>query len=127
MPISHEFEATLDDYGEVASEPLRVKLQSASSEINVELSFADVAAILSGIPSGHNVRALKAGVSAGEAASWALGDKGELLILVGHDDETWDFGVFLPPTSRDGLLKQLSKFHEKAMRSNNALERTRGG
>ncbi|XGV95718.1 MAG: hypothetical protein ACAF41_23620 [Leptolyngbya sp. BL-A-14] len=122
-----DFAISLSTYEEAASDPLSVKLQSNAAELNIWLKFSDVAAILSGIPGGDGVHALAAGTSANAQAFWALGGSGELFIVVGHDDETWDFGVTLSPRSRDELLRELEAFHAKVMRSNTSLERMREG
>jgi hypothetical protein len=127
MQAQSEFDISVDDYDEVVSEPLGLKLQSADAELNVRLSLADVAAILAGIPNGPNAHALEAGTSAGASVFWALGEHGELFIVAGRDDQTWDFGVTLTALDRERLLKELARVHEKGMRSNNALERTRNG
>ena len=122
MASPTDFDVTLDDYRDVATEPLGVKLQCAVAELNIALNFAEVAAVLSGIPKGAGVRALKAGVSADAAVFWALGDNDELFIAVGHDDETWDFGITLTASNCQGLLKELARFQEKVMRSGKSLE-----
>jgi len=121
------FEVSLDDDGGVSREPVAVKLQSDAAELNIWLTFSDIDAILRGIPSGQGVRALAAGTAAEAQAFWALEPDGQLSIVVGHDDETWDFGVTLSPGTRDSLLKALQRMHDKVMRSNTSLERTRGG
>jgi hypothetical protein len=84
-----------------------VKLQAPNAELNIWLTRADARVILAGIPGGLGVRALAAGTSAGAQVHWALTDSGELGIVVGHDDETWDFGVTLSPATHSALIEEL--------------------
>lgn len=39
---------------------------------------------------------IHAGTSAGASVFWAAGEPGYIAIMVGHDDETWDFSVTVP-------------------------------
>jgi hypothetical protein len=103
-----------------------VKLQAPNAELNIWLTRADARSILAGIPSGLGVRALSAGTSAGAQLHWALGDSGELYILAGHDDETWDFSVTLSPANYSALIEEIkSALASVSVESNSSLERTR--
>ena len=73
-----------------------VKLQSPAWELNLRATPGELAA-LSGIRSADwaSRRCLHVGESAGSRVHWAA--DGEIAtIMVGHDDETWDFAVTLP-------------------------------
>jgi hypothetical protein len=51
---------------------------------------------------------LKIGESAGDSAFWCCSD-GILSILVGQDDETWDFGVSMPEGIIDDMIAEIQR------------------
>jgi hypothetical protein len=93
----------------VASDPGRpivvvVKLQSRTWELNFRAT-ADELASLHGIREADWVtrRCLHVGESAGSRVHWsAEGDTAT--IMVGDDDETWDFAVTVPIASVDRIV-----------------------
>jgi hypothetical protein len=73
-----------------------IKIQTLQCELNIWIKADEVALL-------HQVKAarwdsrgsLNIGSSAGVPVFWSSEDD-TLSILVGHDDETWDFGLILP-------------------------------
>lgn len=55
------------------------------------------------------------GVAAGAPAFWST--EGQTVsILIGHDDETWDFGVELPLPSFHELVDELERYSGERLR-----------
>ncbi|WP_147867676.1 hypothetical protein [Stieleria maiorica] len=74
-----------------------VKIQGDNYEINVLLSADDIDRLnredLPVVPDDH---AVTAGICFNAAAHWFLCDRNIMGIVVGHDDVTWDVGVWMP-------------------------------
>lgn len=84
-----------------------VKMQTEGCELNVWIKTDEVELL-------HQVRSarwdargsLRIGMSAGTSVFWSS-DNNNLSVLVGHDDETWDFGLVLPICSLDEIIKEI--------------------
>jgi hypothetical protein len=89
-----------DDAGLVA------KIASDAWEINVRAAAEEFVA-LANIRSAdwESRRSIKAGRSADAPVFWAFDGK-SAWILVGSDDETWDFGVAVPVSIVDELVAE---------------------
>ena len=88
-----------------------IKLQGQGWELNVHLDSREV----SRLPditqcSWQKRQALRIGKSGSSDVFWSV-DDGELAILVGHDDETWDFGVFVPQSVLDAIIAEHRQLH----------------
>jgi hypothetical protein len=82
-----------------------IKISTPDYELNVA------------VPAPHDLRrvlsdpwvsgSVKVGESAGAPAFWSVGKDGRVSILVGHDDETWDFGVSVPLATFEEILREV--------------------
>jgi hypothetical protein len=86
-----------------------IKLQGENWELNIYLTSAD----LSRLPAVRQARwddrkSLMLGKTASSQVYWAVDDD-LLCVLVGQDDETWDFGVMLPLGILDKILEAVSR------------------
>jgi hypothetical protein len=81
-----------------------VKLATGTWELNILAELSDFAA-LAGIRGAEwqARRSLAVGTAAGAAVFWAAADD-QVSILVGHDDETWDFAVLIPLSTVDEII-----------------------
>ena len=74
-----------------------VKIQSDTYEINVLLTADDIDRLdrndLPVVPEEHSITA---GTCFSSPAHWSRSDDNILGIAVGHDDVTWDVGVWMP-------------------------------
>ena len=54
--------------------------------------------------------ALRIGECAGAPVFWSTGaESNSISVLVGHDDQTWDFGVALPASTIGEILKRIER------------------
>jgi len=86
-----------------------LKILSQTWEINVYLTKPELLLI----PQARTARwddwgSLKIGKSAGDSAFWCCSE-GLLSILVGHDQETWDFCVAMPATVIDDIMAEIER------------------
>ena len=52
---------------------------------------------------------LRIGESAGAAAWWSVGDDNEtVMILIGHDDETWDISIAIPAATIPDIVAAIA-------------------
>jgi hypothetical protein len=83
-----------------------IKLQGPGWELNVHLDSREVSRLLEVAQCSWQKRqALRIGKSGSSDVFWSV-DNGDLAILVGHDDETWDFGVFVPQSVLDTIIAE---------------------
>lgn len=95
--------------GANAEEMILLNLSSATSEMSIWLTHGDAAAILSSVPVGRAVTALTAGTSADARVHWTLDAAGRLYVVVGEDDECWDFGVTLTSADYAAVKEEVKK------------------
>lgn len=75
---------------------LYLKIQEERFEVNVRLREEEMPLFASVANADWNKRqSVRIGTCAGNPVFWCSTDAA-LSILIGHDDETWDFAVFLP-------------------------------
>lgn len=76
----------------------RIKIQDQDWELNIHLTEQELELLKQICSADWGTRqSIRAGISANAPVFWAYDDDREMVsILVGHDDETWDFGVILP-------------------------------
>ena len=87
-----------------------VKIQASTYELNVFLNSTDVDTILNAnLPLAPEQTALCAGESCGAPAHWSLDDAGNMGIVMGFDDTTWDFGAWMPRDTFDTIKELISK------------------
>ena len=87
---------------------IAVKIQGPEYEINISIPISELA-VLRKVPlTQWESGALCIGKSAGSASFWSC-DSGQIYIGVGHDDQTWDFGVMFPESEFSGLLAEIER------------------
>ena len=59
---------------------------------------------LSNVPALTGDRSLALGRTAGSRVFWGRSEAGDIYVLVGHDDETWEIGVTIPEEAFRRLL-----------------------
>ena len=82
----------------VTQEEYHIKLQSTDWELNVHMLYKELCGLSDLRAADWETRtSIKAGISAGSAVFWAYhGEEHIITILIGQDDETWDFAVVIP-------------------------------
>lgn len=96
-PTQRRIDIAVEPAWDVASSPqLLVKLQAVGWELNIRIYPDEVPALLRVRSADWNQRAtVRIGTTAGAPVFWSCRD-GELSVLVGDDDETWDIGFTFP-------------------------------
>ncbi|WP_171160091.1 hypothetical protein [Usitatibacter palustris] len=86
-------------------------LSSEFVELNVWLPLQELDRLESRIPLDQGgTKAFQAGRSAGAPVHWIRQPTGQLYILVGDDDETWDFSIIVSPSCAASLFTDLRMF-----------------
>lgn len=81
---------------EAAGSVVAMKLQTPTWELNIEAPVADFVRLHSIDDADWNARrSLAIGTCAAASVYWANGG-GQAMILIGHDDETWDIAMAVP-------------------------------
>ena len=89
---------------------LSLKLQAQNWELNVLMTEPELALIYSVQIANWNERSsVKIGQSAGNPAFWSC-ENGSLSILIGQDDESWDFGVTMPATIINDIIAEIKNY-----------------
>lgn len=100
-------DVTLDllPYDSAASEPLAlVKLQGEEWELNIQAPLSDLVRLRDvryADWAGRN--SLPIGSCAEASVHWAASE-GQVAILIGHDDETWDAAFIVAPAITDEIV-----------------------
>jgi hypothetical protein len=86
-----------------------LKFQKQDWEMNVWMTAEELALI----PNVRTARwdgrgSIQLGECAGFPTFWSF-ENGNISILVGHDDESWDFGVTLPERIIDDVLAEIER------------------
>jgi hypothetical protein len=94
--------------GGPAAPGVLVKLQAETWELNLWAPLADLARLREVRDADWAARrSLAIGTCAGAPVYWAMSGWGlrqaEVVILVGHDDETWDVAVGIPLATADEI------------------------
>jgi hypothetical protein len=84
-----------------------IKLAAPDWELNVTVPAAEVAALRRVPSSPWLPGSIRAGVSAGSPAFWSAEAEGRVSVLVGPDDQTWDFGVSFPMAALAEVLREI--------------------
>lgn len=84
-----------------------LKIQSPDWELNVLMREVELA-LIPGVRSAQwNERgSIRIGKSTNSQVFWSCED-GNLSIFIGHDDETWDFGVTVPEAILDDIIAEI--------------------
>ncbi|BCB84548.1 hypothetical protein [Phytohabitans suffuscus] len=86
-----------------------IKLQTDAWELNIRGPLRDFVHLAQIRDADWNRRrSLAIGTCAGVPVYWASSD-GNVAVLVGHDDETWDIAVSVPLSSVDEIATQAKR------------------
>jgi len=85
-----------------------VKIQSDVCELNVCIAVPDLPRLRDVPTTPWDSGALRLGVSARSPAFWSC-DRGQISVCVGHDDETWDFGISFPENLLPDLISEIER------------------
>ena len=90
-----------------------IKLQGTDCELNVTASERDLDELqrVAGAK-WLDRRSLRVGMCLGSPVFWSCED-GRLSVVAGHDDETWEIGVFLSDTVVAELLAEIGRARGK--------------
>ena len=97
-------------YDDSGNQCVLVKIQTDGYELNVWIPISDIPK-LRNLPKWES-GSKRIGSSAGAGSFWSLDDD-TLSILIGQDNQVWDFGVSLNATS----LRQIIEEAERASQS----------
>src|SRR5512141_270897 len=86
-----------------------VKFSSPSFELNVYLPQSQLGLLRQASTIPWSNGAIQIGEAAGALAFWCAGEPGMVSIMVGRDDQTWDFSVQVPATTIDIVLREATK------------------
>jgi hypothetical protein len=108
--MSSSISVTLNPAFIESDEPaFSLKIQGPDWELNVQMGEVELALIPSVRFARWNERgSVRIGTSADSQAFWSCED-GNLSILIGHDDETWDFGVTVPEAVLDDIITEIGR------------------
>jgi hypothetical protein len=85
------------------------KIQGQDWELNISVTEPELALIPDAQMARWDQRSsVQIGESAGLPAFWSCED-GKLSILVGQDDECWDFGVTMPQAVIDDMITEIKR------------------
>ena len=76
-------------------------------ELHVALRVSEVARLDEVLSTPWQGGALHVGTAAGVAAWWSC-DNGEVAICVGHDEQTWDFGISFPASELASCVESVN-------------------
>jgi hypothetical protein len=86
---------------------LGIKIQTAQLELNVVVPRSEIGRF-ERVPFTGD-RALRIGTMLGAPAWWIInGEEHLLLIVAGHDDETWEVGASLASSTLDAILAEVA-------------------
>jgi hypothetical protein len=86
-----------------------VKIQAPAWEVNVRASADELSRLKDiRLADWDQGRSLRVGESAEASAFWAC-NGGEVTLMIGHDEETWDIGVTFPVEIADAIVKELDR------------------
>jgi len=86
-----------------------VKIQSLAYELNVLLKSHDANnRLATALPLAPDEKALCAGESCGLPVHWSRDASGAIGIVIGIDDMSWDFGVWMPGSTYDTIVRMIA-------------------
>ncbi len=90
-----------------------LKIQEQSWELNISMT-RDELALIPDVQAAHwnNRGSLHIGRCAGLPTFWSCED-GKLSILIGQDDESWDFGVTMSEAVIDNMITEIKTAQEQ--------------
>ena len=87
---------------------IAVKISGQSYELNIWLQLPDVERLRDVKTAPWADGSIRAGTSANAPAFWSC-DRGAVFVGVGHDDETWDFGISTTMADFHALLAEIER------------------
>jgi hypothetical protein len=99
---------TVDSSSNDQSEGFGIKISSPVYELNVFIPACDVLKLNHVRTAAWIDGSLRIGETAGAPAFWSIGEDNRISILVGHDDQTWDFAVMFPMSTFEEVLRQVA-------------------
>jgi hypothetical protein len=105
-PISISLSPGIDEQG---NHLFILEIQRYDWEMNIWLTADELALVPSVRAARWDERqSIQLGLCAGAPTFWSCED-GNLSILVGHDDECWEFGVTLPEEIIDDVIAEIKR------------------
>ena len=106
-PGGDDIDVSADFADDEGRRVIALKIQSGSGfEINIKIDEGDVSKLRE-IPNTDwdSRETLLIGESLGESVFWCVDDE-RISILIGHDDETWEIGFWIPFSMLDELVSE---------------------
>jgi hypothetical protein len=88
---------------------MSIKIQAPPFEVNIWVPCADISKFDRVLSTTWDAKSLQIGESAGAPVHWSKDNEGWVSILIGHDDETWDIGLFVPVTTISDIIRELQQ------------------
>jgi len=109
-PLVLPASVTVDGFEDGGQAFYSVKIGTAAFEINIHLLAKDASKFGSVLAVQWGSGALRIGECAGAPVFWcSVEDGSSISVLVGHDDQTWDFGVQLPASTIGEILDGIER------------------
>jgi hypothetical protein len=93
-----------------------IKISARAYEINVVIPAADAAALRRAPMTPWLSGSVRAGTSAGMPVWWSAGEDEMASVLVGQDDQTWDFGISVPMAAFEAILREIEALERRSER-----------
>jgi hypothetical protein len=110
-PLLLKTSVTANPYRDDKGNPLySLKIQTDAFELNVRVRPDEVGKFEQVRSTPWVKGSVRIGESAGSPAFWSVADDGDyaVSVLVGTDDECWDFAVSLPPHTIDIIQREIA-------------------
>jgi hypothetical protein len=110
-PLLLKTSVTANPYRDGKGNPLySLKIQTDAFELNVRVRPDEVGKFEQVRSTPWAKGSVRIGESAGSPAFWSVGENGDdsVSVLVGTDDECWDFAVSLPPDTIDVIRREIA-------------------
>lgn len=107
--MNYEFTLQSEFLDEQRNTVFQLKIQTETWEMNIMMNKKELEQIKEVYSARWGNRTcLKIGSCAGAATFWSCEEDG-LSILVGSDDECWDFGVLVPKSEIDNIIAEVER------------------
>lgn len=122
-PIILPSSVCVNDYEKDGHLFFALKISTDAFEINVRFPSEDASKFGQIINTPWLSGAIKIGECADAPVYWCADeDKKSISVLVGQDDETWDFGLYLPAEVIETILNEIKSITEATNANGNFLE-----
>jgi hypothetical protein len=89
-------DVTIEERDEDGIPAFAIKITSALIELNVTIPQSEISQLKMALSKDWASGTIRLGTSAGAPVYWCAAEHGNLSVLIGHDDQTWDIGLTLP-------------------------------